>query len=410
MLLRVVACILMGAASSVLLAEEGFDQPLTFGSDDHFPAARRTEPAVEIPTEARGGAGVEAMVRAEPVVDVGTNKAAAGETAPNEEPVELALARDPDAPASAWLDLRQTGSADSATQTAPEWVKTITMETAQENGAARTVFHIELARPSASYRQLLFRLFFDDTPGAQPEVIARDAAGEQISHSGALGAGIDLPSSESVVIPMASVAAIDVAVAGDGQSVRAAYLDWMKRDEGAQPVNEQDRHIVAESFGALPGLRADESDSEKFGTVAATLSPETVRVGGTADEAATFQFGVERQPLVALLTFEVDNPRIDTPPEVFVNGKNIGAVTLVMPDLADPAYRGEMQGLASDMHFRYTGWIRAQKIVPAGELKPGDNQLIIANAAGTDAAAVRATQMQLKYLWEKSDYVLRPVR
>jgi hypothetical protein len=59
------------------------------------------------------------------------------------------------------------------------------------------------------------------------------------------------------------------------------------------------------------------------------------------------------------------------------------------------------------MHFNYTGWLRAQKIVPATVLKVGANDLVVTNAAGTSVCAIRATQVQLKYIWDKSDYLLR---
>ena len=59
------------------------------------------------------------------------------------------------------------------------------------------------------------------------------------------------------------------------------------------------------------------------------------------------------------------------------------------------------------MHFNYTGWLRAQKIVPATVLKVGANDLAVANGAGTGPSAIRATQIQLKYIWDKSDYLLR---
>ena len=122
---------------------------------------------------------------------------------------------------------------------------------------------------------------------------------------------------------------------------------------------------------------------------------------------AVFQFPIEAQPLTALLTFEIANPRIDAPPEVYVNGQNIGPVSLTLPDLADPGYRGESEPLTTEMHFNYTGWLRAQKMVPATVLKVGANDLAISNGAGTGASAIRATQVQLKYIWDKSDYLLR---
>jgi hypothetical protein len=63
--------------------------------------------------------------------------------------------------------------------------------------------------------------------------------------------------------------------------------------------------------------------------------------------------------------------------------QNIGPVALTLPDLADPGYRGESEPLTTEMHFNYTGWLRAQKIVPATILKVGANDLVIVNAAGT---------------------------
>jgi hypothetical protein len=45
--------------------------------------------------------------------------------------------------------------------------------------------------------------------------------------------------------------------------------------------------------------------------------------------------------------------------------------------------------------------------VPAASLKVGANDLVIANGADIGASAIRATQIQLKYIWDKSDYLLR---
>jgi hypothetical protein len=66
-----------------------------------------------------------------------------------------------------------------------------------------------------------------------------------------------------------------------------------------------------------------------------------------------------------------------------------------------------MQPLVKEMRFRYTGWLRGQKIVPVGSLKIGSNTLVVACASGS-TAAIRSTQIQLKYLWDKSDYILQP--
>ena len=79
-----------------------------------------------------------------------------------------------------------------------------------------------------------------------------------------------------------------------------------------------------------------------------------------------------------------------------------------MPGLADPGYRGEMHAIVSQMQFQYTGWLRAQKIVPVSALHTGTNEITIINGPNAASAVIRATQIQLKYLWDKSDYILKP--
>ena len=90
-----------------------------------------------------------------------------------------------------------------------------------------------------------------------------------------------------------------------------------------------------------------------------------------------------------------------------MNGEDVGAATLTLPELADPAYRGEMKPLLKEMHFQYTGWLRAQKLIPVSNLKVGTNDVMVLSSLGTPSSAIRGTQVQLKYLWEKSDYLLQ---
>jgi hypothetical protein len=309
-------------------------------------------------------------------------------------------------PSSAWLDLRQTMSRNSKTQEAPAWVEALTLlpgELTEGGTASKSVFRIRVTQPGPDYKILFFRLFFDDKPNQQPELVAWDESGTHILRSGTLGVGMNLPTSDSVLIPMTGASAIDIEVPGDGKTIRAAYLDWMTSSEVVHPVNAEHRDVIPEPFSAVPALHAPPEDVENFGTVTATLAAEPIRLDARTQQNAAFQFPIEAEPLTALLTFEIANPRIDAPSEVYVNGQNIGPVALALPDLADPGYRGEM-------HFNYTGWVRAQKIVPATALKVGANDLVVTNGAGTGASAIRATQIQLKYIWDKSDYLLRTGR
>ncbi len=308
----------------------------------------------------------------------------------------------------AWIDLRQHPSAASRPQSAPSWVEAVNMtSTAGADGTPRSVFRIRVARPAGDYQVMFFRLFFDDNANARPELVAWDELGTQVLRSGELGSGIGLPSSDSVMIPMAGISTLDIEVPGDGKTIRGAYLDWMTSSEVVHPVNAEHRDIIPEPFSSLPPLHAPEQDLETFGTVTATLSSETIRVGSDPQQGAAFQFGIELQPLLALLTFEVASPRVDSPPEVYINGENVGPATLTLPELADPGYRGSMESLLKEMRFQYTGWIRAQKLIPVSNLKAGTNDMIITSGSATSTSAIRGTQVQLKYLWEKADYLLQ---
>ena len=313
-------------------------------------------------------------------------------------------------PESAWLDLRQNAPQNSKIQNAPVWVEALTLlpsETTEVAPLSKSVFRIRVRQPSPDYQVLFFRLFFDDKADQQPELIAWDESGTHVLRSGTLGAGMNLPSSDSVLIPMTGASSIDIEVPGNGKTVRGAYLDWMTTSEVVHPVNTEHRDMVPEPFSSVPTLHAPPDDVENFGTVTATLAAEAIRIGAQTQEGATFQFSIEAQPLTALLSFEIANPRIDAPPEIYLNGQDIGPASLTLPDLGDPAYRGEVQPLSTQMHFNYTGWLRAQKIVPAASLKAGTNDLVVVNGADTGASAIRATQIQLKYIWDKSDYLLR---
>jgi hypothetical protein len=313
---------------------------------------------------------------------------------------------------SAWIDLRQIPAANSKPQASPEWVEAISIVSGEKTAGIpqKTIFRIRLARPNTEAQVLFFRLFFDDNAEQKPQLVAWDESGTVVMQSGPLGAGIGLPTSESVMIPMVGASTVDIEVPGDGKTVRGAYLDWMASAEVLHPVSAEHRDLIPEPFAAMAPLHAATQDSERFGTVTASLADETIRIGASVSQGAAFQFGLESQPLLALVTFEVASPNIAAPPEIFVNGESLGPVTITLPDLADPAYRGQTASLLRGMRFQYTGWLRAQKLIPAANLKAGTNDLVIIGGAGTPASAIRATQIQLKYLWDKTDYQLQTDR
>jgi hypothetical protein len=310
---------------------------------------------------------------------------------------------------SAWLDLRQNKPVHSKAQSAPAWVEAVSLVNGQmADGSPKAIFRLRLRHPAGDYQILYFRLFFDDLASARPELVCWDESGTQVLRSGALGSGVGLASSDSAMVPMKGVSVVDIEVAGDGKTVRGAFLDWMASSEMVHPLSSETQDIIPQPFSASAPLRAPDRDVEQFGTVTATLAAEALPIGPDVQQAASFQFEMEAQPLVALLTFDVASPRIDSPPEVYVNGESLGPVNLILPELADPGYRGEAESMVKDMQFQYTGWLRAQKVIPVGNLRSGNNSVLIIGGAASSASAIRATQVQLKYPWEKLDYQLKP--
>src|SRR5437660_6744641 len=186
-------------------------------------------------------------------------------------------------PESAWLDLRQNAPQNSKIQNAPVWVEALTLlptETTEVAPMSKSVFRIRVRQPSPDYQVLFFRLFFDDKADQQPELIAWDESGTHVLRSGTLGAGMNLPSSDSVLIPMTGASSSDIEVPGDGKTVRAAYLDWMASSEVVHRVNAEHQDVIAEPVSSVPTLHAPPDDMENFGTVTATLSSETIGIDG----------------------------------------------------------------------------------------------------------------------------------
>src|SRR5215471_16967280 len=194
-------------------------------------------------------------------------------------------------PSSAWLDLRQTTSRNSKTQEAPAWVEALTLlpaEPAEGSNASKSVFRIRVTQPGPEYKILFFRLFFDDKPNQQPELVAWDESGTHVLRSGTLGTGMNLPTSDSVIIPMTGASAIDIEVPGDGKTIRAAYLDWMTTSEVVHPVNAEHRDVIPEPFSAVSALHPPPEDVENFGTVTATLASEAIQIDAQTQQSAVF--------------------------------------------------------------------------------------------------------------------------
>lgn len=306
---------------------------------------------------------------------------------------------------TAWLDLRNTRP---DAQTAPAWVEGLEYRGSRQTAAGpRSVFRVRLTRPAAATDDLQIRLLFDDRPGQYgPEVTAWNELGAEVIRSGPLGQGLDLPSSDTVTFPMNGVNYLEIEAPADGSSVRGVFLAWLAKTEIRQAADFPSGETIRQPFHILTPRRTSKDDAYLFGVVTAALQTDPLTLKAPAATSATFQFDLERQPLVAVLTFEALGATVDAPPEVAVNGHSLGASAFSLPDLADPAFQGLSRSLDPQMAFRYTGWIRGQKVIPGNLLRGGLNDLTLHLSNGSESVAVRTVEIQLKYNWEKLDYLL----
>ena len=347
-------------------------------------------------------------------------------------------------PLSVYLDLRPAVDG-AAPQTTPSWIEslefvpnTVAAPTkfnveaaplppdASENDLAnyearlvkslsalnrpRSVFRVRLHRPAGGTDYLQARIFFDDrTRDKRPRLSVWNELGHELMRSAPLGEGLGLPSSETLLVPAAGMGYLEVEAAGDGSSVRGIFLTWIAAAPTLQPKDFPSGDLIREPFGVLGEMAAARDDSYLYGVVTAGLQDEeplTLKPEGSPGLA--FQFELEQRPLLAIVTYELLGATVGAPPTISVNEHAQGESDVHLPDLSDPGFRGESEEGKPRMGFRYTGWLRAQKVVSGDALVAGLNNLTLSLSNGSKSIAVRSVSIQLKYNWEKLDYILSP--
>jgi len=241
-----------------------------------------------------------------------------------------------------------------------------------------------------------------------------------------LGAGLELPASESLSIPTKGVDYLEIDVPGDGMSVRKAFLATLKKSVvntalDFAPTSAKEPAVI-DPFGNAAPQPTQENDSYLFGRVRATLeagtvklSPPTAAATGTAAQgnapvpqsSIAFEFNLESAPLLAFVALDILGADPVAPLQAWVNDQAVGTVAPQFPDLADPAYAGVVRPLEA-MRFHYAGWLHAQLIVPGSALRVGTNTLTLRLPADATPAAIRAIELQLKHNWRILDYTFAP--
>ena len=316
------------------------------------------------------------------------------------------------APFSVWLDfavLSRPGTADPALPIWFEGLQTIRTK-ASGNNPPKTLYRLRIRRLPGLQSEVLLRVFFDDLPDMQPVIRTWTETGKERFASEPLGSGLGLPTSANVIVPLEGADYIDIDVPGDGSNVRGALAASLKQVSVRQTIDfSAPAPSLWAPFGGVEISSPPTEDTKLFGRVEATLDREGFRLTPETESSVEFEIDLAAQPLAAIVSFEVVNADLSSPPSLALNGVAI-PVSIRWPDLADPGYRGEARGEEAHLRFQYTGWIAAQAVLPANVIRAGLNKLSFDLSEGSGPVAIRNVSLQLKQNWKHFDYILTPAR
>jgi hypothetical protein len=310
-------------------------------------------------------------------------------------------------PFTTWIDLHQVAAGQAPTSL-PIWLASVTTsQQTNPNGTLTTKFQINLRQMPDLDQKRLLRLFFEDHLGASPTVVGFDVNGAQQFSRGPLGQGLELPTSDTVVFATAGIAAVDITVPGDGRNLRGVFLATLQNHTMMSAMDFAPPGDLIDVFERGAALQVPTNDLALYGRIKATLDNGTVKFTA-AQPTVTWEFELQALPLMCLVNMEVLAADLEAPLELTLNDRPLGAVTVSWPDLADPGYLGTVRPLETGMHFRYGGWLRAQKVIPGSALQTGVNRLVLQLPSNASPVAVRNLELLLKHNWKNLDYSVKP--
>ena len=318
-------------------------------------------------------------------------------------------AKEQPTPFSAWLDFSHLASENWPIEDLPPWVEKVTAElSAIEGNNNETIFRIRLRGLSSLDKQMQLRVFFDNLPGAVPKISGWSETGSLRFERGVLALGLGLPTSETLTFETAGLDMVEIHVPGTGTNVRGAFVALLKSQSLIRPLDFAPPSDFFDGFGQTPKLQLSNDDWTLFGRVKAALDGEPVKFSADQTSTVVWQFELKALPLLASMAFDILDADTEAPLEITVNDRPLGAVTVRWPDLADPAYVGIVRPLEPGMRFHYTGWLRAERMIPGSALKIGVNQVTLHLPSDSSSVAVRGVELQLKHQWKNLDYTLTP--
>ena len=317
-------------------------------------------------------------------------------------------AREEPTPYTVWLDFNRLAADGWPRKGLPLWLESVSVEPVKiENKVVAMAYRLRLQEIRNLNKEMQVRVFFDDESGAGPKISGWSETGALRFERGPLGAGLGLPTSETLTVSTEGVDFLEIVAPGDAPRIRGVFLALLKTEEMKRALDFAPPSTQVDAFGNLAAAVPKPDDLTLYGRVRARLDTGAVKLAPDA-VSATWEFALEAPPLMAMVTFEVLGAEAFAPLEVIVNDRPLGPAALHLADLADPSYTGLVRPLDRQMRFRYSGWLRCQKAIPGTALKAGTNRLTIQLHPDSGPVALRTVEIQLKYNWKHLDYKLAP--
>lgn len=219
--------------------------------------------------------------------------------------------------------------------------------------------------------------------------------GQQIFRSAPFGS-VSETTTDTLRVAIDGADYIELELPKTGERLQTLYASAMRFSQVLQAVDFPPEPVF-DSFGnASTHSPAVDQDRVLWNRVHALLDPGPFDLH--PEKAERIEFEVSKQPECAILTYELRNALPAIPPLLSCNGVELPSSTLVLPDLADPAWKARPIRGTSFTQMRYSGWIRVQQFIPGASLLQGKNLLDFLQPSSEESSEVRKVELQLRFL------------
>jgi hypothetical protein len=278
----------------------------------------------------------------------------------------------------------------------PLWIENLSHHKYRDDttGLHRTAVRVRLRKLSSLTSHVEFRVGMEAGLEKPAVITGWNETGQQLFASDPIGSAASRIT-EVVRIPINGMDYVELDLPKDGSRLTSLLATILKKSQVLHPVDFPPA-AVSDPFGNPATVSsAQDQDKRLWTRVSAMLESESFRLLPTGSQP--LQFTLAKPPRYAMVCFEMRNVSPELPPSIGVNGTPLPAVSMTMPDLADPGWSLRNLEVSKVEHLYYSGWIRLQQAIPAGALANGENELLFFSPSQAEPAEIRRVEIQLKY-------------